>query len=98
MKIYVSNLNYSVTDEQLHQLFEMHGEVSSARVILDRETKRSRGFGFVEMNNDEEANSAIEQLNKTEHVGKVLNVSVAKPREEGAGGNRGNFGNKRFNR
>jgi RNA recognition motif-containing protein len=99
MNIYVANLNYSVSSEQLQQLFEGHGEVTSAKVILDRETGRSRGFGFVEMPNDAEANHAIESLNQTDHVGKTINVSVAKPKTEGdRGGNRfGGGGGNRSN-
>jgi RNA recognition motif-containing protein len=93
MNIYVANLNYSVSNEQLQQLFEGFGEVSSAKVILDRETGRSRGFGFVEMTNDAEANQAIEKLHQSEHVGKVLNVTEARPKTEGAGGSRG-FGGR----
>ncbi len=92
MNIYVANLNYSVSSEQLQQLFEGFGEVSSAKVILDRETGRSRGFGFVEMPNDAEANQAIEKLHQSEHVNKVLNVTEARPKAEGAG-NRG-FGGR----
>lgn len=79
MNIYVSNLKYSVSSEQLHQLFESFGEVTSAKIILDKETGRSRGFGFVEMPNDTEANIAIEKINQTEHVGKILNVTEARP-------------------
>lgn len=93
MNIYVANLNYSVSSEQLQQLFEGFGEVSSAKIILDRETGRSRGFGFVEMPNDAEANQAIEKINQTEHVGKVLNVTEARPKAEGSS-NRGGFGNR----
>jgi RNA recognition motif-containing protein len=98
MNIYVANLNYSVSSEQLQQLFEGYGEVTSAKVILDRETGRSRGFGFVEMTNDTEAIEAIEKINQTEHVGKVLNVTEARPKAEGSGGGgRGGFGNRSNN-
>ena len=82
MNIYVANLNYSVSSEQLQQLFEGFGEVTSAKVILDRETGRSRGFGFVEMPNESEAHEAIEKLNQTEHMTKVLSVSEARPKPE----------------
>ncbi len=92
MNIYVANLNYSVSSEQLQQLFEGYGEVTSAKVILDRETGRSRGFGFVEMSNDSEAQNAIEKLHQSEHVGKVINVTEARPRTENTGGGRGGFG------
>ena len=84
MKIYVANLNYSVSSELLLKLFEGFGEVTSAKVILNRETGRSRGFGFVEMLHDLEANTAIEKLNQTSHLGKVLNVSVSRPKAEDA--------------
>lgn len=82
MNIYVSNLNYDVNDSDLRELFEEYGEVSSAKVIMDRMSGRSRGFGFVEMPVDENAKKAIEELNAAEYDGKVINVSVAKPRKE----------------
>ncbi len=85
MNIYVSNLNYSVSSEQLQQLFEGFGEVTSAKIILDKDSGRSRGFGFVEMPNEVEANTAIEKINQTEHVGKVLNVTEARPKAKGSG-------------
>ena len=95
MNIYVSNLSYGTSSDSLQDLFSQHGEVSSARVITDRETGRSRGFGFVEMPNDEEGQAAIEHLNETDFEGKTINVTVARPREERpAGGNRGGFGNR----
>ena len=98
MNIYVSNLNYKVTDEDLMQLFESYGEISSARVITDRFTGRSRGFGFVEMPDEEAAQKAIEELNQFEHEGKTLSVNEAQPREErprrefGGGDRRGGGG------
>jgi|DEB19_MinimDraft_2_1074335.scaffolds.fasta_scaffold15503_3 RNA recognition motif-containing protein len=92
MNIYVANLNYSVSTEQLQKLFETFGEVTSAKIILDRDTGRSRGFGFVEMPNDAEAITAIEKTNQTEHSGKVLTVTEARPKAEGSGENRGGFG------
>jgi RNA recognition motif-containing protein len=82
MNIYVGNLNYSSTDESLRALFEQHGEVSSAKVIEHRDTGRSRGFGFVEMPNDEEARSAIDALNGSEFEGRTLKVNEARPRTE----------------
>jgi RNA recognition motif-containing protein len=85
MNIYVSNINYSVSSEQLYQLFEGFGAVTSAKIILDKDSGRSRGFGFVEMPNDSEANTAIEKINQTEHVGKVLNVTEARPKAKGLG-------------
>lgn len=81
MNIFVSNINYATKDYQLQELFSEFGEVSSCKIITDRETGRSRGFGFVEMS-DEEGKQAIESLNQKEFNGKELNVSEAKPREE----------------
>lgn len=91
MNIYISNLNYSVTDAQLEELFTKYGEVTSAKVITDRETGRSRGFGFVELTGDAESQKAIDELNQSEHEGKVLSVNVAKPKTERTDGgfNRG---------
>ncbi|HET6486434.1 MAG TPA: RNA-binding protein [Spirochaetia bacterium] len=81
-KLYVGGLSYSVTDEQLQQLFAAHGTVESAKVILERDTNRSRGFGFVEMSTQEEAEKAINALNGTQHEGRSLTVNFSKPREE----------------
>lgn len=100
MNIYVSNINFKTRSESLQELFAQFGEVSSANIITDRETGRSRGFGFVEMPNDEEGQQAIEKLNETEFEGKVINVNVARPKEDrpqrsGFGGNRGGgYGNR----
>ena len=80
--IYVGNLPFSATDEELRTAFEAHGEVSSAQVIFDRETRRSRGFGFVEMPNPGEADTAIEAMNGHEMGGRPLRVNEARPREE----------------
>ena len=80
-KLYVGGLPYSVTDEQLSELFESHGTVESAKVITDRYTDRSRGFGFVEMSTQAEAEQAIQALNGTELGGRSLTVNVSKPRE-----------------
>jgi len=74
-------LNFKVEDSELRQLFEEYGEVSSANVVTDRYTGRSRGFGFVEMPDDEAAQKAMEELNQFEHQGKVLTVNEARPRE-----------------
>ncbi len=79
--LYVGNLAYAVTDEDLNALFAQFGTVTSARVIKDRETDRSKGFGFVEMANDEEAQAAIDNLNEKEDHGRKLTVNEAKPRE-----------------
>ena len=81
-KLYVGGLPYSVTDEQLMELFEAHGTVESAKVITDRYTDRSRGFGFVEMSTAEEAEAAIQALNGSELGGRKLTVNISKPRED----------------
>ena len=78
MNMYVSNLSFHTVDGDLRKLFEQFGSVSSAKVITDRETGRSRGFGFVEMDSDAEANTAIKGLNNKEIEGRALSVSVAK--------------------
>ena len=92
--IYVGNLAWSVTSDDLLELFSQFGTVKSAQVIADRETGRSRGFGFVEMENDEEAQKAIEALNGATHQDRPLTVNIAREREErpGGGGGRGNYG------
>lgn len=90
MNIYVSNLSYSTDAESLQQLFSEYGEVTSANIITDRETGRSRGFGFIEMTNDDEAQKAIEELHEANFEGKTINVSVARPRTERSD-NRGGF-------
>ena len=100
MNIYISNLSFNVEDGDLNGLFAEYGEVSSAKVVLDRDTNRSRGFGFVEMPNKTEAIKAIEELNQAEYDGKVINVSEARPREEKPRNNnnaRRNFRNDRPN-
>lgn len=93
MNIYISNLSYGINDADLKDLFAEYGEISSAKVIMDRETGRSRGFGFVEMSDDTSAQRAIEELNEAEYDGKVIRVTVAKPRTDrpNNGGNRGGF-------
>ena len=80
MNIYVSNLSFKVQDEDLKKLFQSMGDVSSARIVLDRETERSRGFGFVEMPNDEEAEAAIQKLNGSMVEGRAISVTVARPK------------------
>jgi RNA recognition motif-containing protein len=82
MNIYVGNISYSTDDDKLVELFSTFGEVASARVISDRDTGRSKGFGFVEMPNDAEANAAIEALNEKEIDGRSLRINEARPREE----------------
>lgn len=88
-KLYVGNLSYDLTSSDLQQLFEAHGTVQSAEVIADRMSGRSRGFGFVEMGSDEEAQAAIGALNGEDHGGRALTVNEAKPREDRGGGSRG---------
>jgi RNA recognition motif-containing protein len=94
MKLYVGNLAFQTSSEDLQQLFAQAGTVESASVIEDRETGRSRGFAFVEMSSKEEGNAAIQQLNGFEVGGRALNVNEAKPRED-RGGSRGGFGGSR---
>src|SRR5437764_851673 len=96
MKLYVGNLSFQTSSEDLQQLFAQAGTVESASVVEDRETGRSRGFGFVEMSSKEEGNAAIQQFNGHEVGGRALNVNEAKPREDrGGGGGRGGFGGGR---
>jgi cold-inducible RNA-binding protein len=95
-KLYVGNLSYSVSSSDLEQLFAPFGSVQSAQVIQDRETGRSKGFGFVEMSSDAEAQAAIAGLNEKQHDGRPLAVNEARPREDrgggGGGGGRGGRG------
>jgi RNA recognition motif-containing protein len=106
-KLYVGNLSYNTSSSDLEQLFSQHGTVQSAEVISDRETGRSKGFGFVQMGSDEEAQAAIAALNGQQHDGRNLTVNEAKPREDrprgggggggyggggGGGGGRGGYG------
>ena len=94
-RLYVGNLSYGTTGANLEQLFAQYGEVRSAQVIQDRETGRSKGFGFVEMNDDNAALAAIQGLNETEHDGRRLTVNEARPREERGGGGGGGGGRGR---
>jgi RNA recognition motif-containing protein len=94
-KIYVGGLPYSATDQQLHELFAAHGTVESARVITDKYTGQSRGFGFVEMSSPEEAKAAIAALNATQLDGRTLTVNEARPQEPRSGGGGGGFGGGR---
>ena len=92
-KLYVGNLSYQVDSSELEQLFAQHGQVLSAQVINDRDTGRSKGFGFVEMANDAEADAAISTLNGQQHGGRALTVNEARPREDrGGGGGGGGYG------
>lgn len=88
MNIYVGNLPYSTTDADLQALFQEFGSVESAKVIIDRESQRSKGFGFVEMANSDEANKAIEALNGNEMGGRQIRVNEARPRTDNFGGPR----------
>jgi RNA recognition motif-containing protein len=88
-KLYVGNLSYDTTDNALEQMFAAHGTVQSAQIIMDRDTGRSKGFGFVEMGSDQEAQAAITALNGKEVGGRSLTVNEAKPREERGGGRSG---------
>lgn len=91
-KLYVGNLTYSVNNADLEALFAPFGTVQSSQVIMDRETNRSKGFGFVEMSTENEAQAAINALHDREHDGRRLTVNEAKPREERGGGGRGGYG------
>ena len=98
MKLYVGNLSYDTTNASLEELFAPFGDVRSAQVIQDRDTGRSKGFGFVEMADDNAARTAISQLNEKEFGGRPLTVNEAKPREDrgggGGGGRRGNYSHR----
>ncbi|HEX8162282.1 MAG TPA: RNA-binding protein [Pyrinomonadaceae bacterium] len=97
-RLYVGNLSFRATAEELQELFSQAGEVSSANVVTDRETGRSRGFGFVEMADDAGAQAAIEQFNGKDFQGRSLTVNEARPREDrggGGGGGRGGYGGNR---
>src|SRR5262245_30929685 len=93
-KLYVGNLSFNMDSSELEQLFEPYGTVQSAQVVMDHETGRSRGFGFVEMGTDQEAQAAIEALAGRQVGGRSLTVNEAKPREDrgGGGGGRGGYG------
>jgi RNA recognition motif-containing protein len=104
MKIYVGNLPFNTTEDSLRAAFEPYGEVASASIVMDRDTGRSRGFGFIEMNSDEQAKAAIAALHGSNMGGRDLTVNEAKPREPraggfggggGGGGGRGGFGGGR---
>ena len=101
-KLYVGNMGYDVSSSDLEQLFTPHGSVQSAEVINDRDTGRSKGFGFVEMGSDQEAQAAIAALNGKDHGGRALTVNEAKPRAPrtggygGGGGGYGGGGGRRY--
>jgi RNA recognition motif-containing protein len=100
-KLYVGNLAYGVSSSDLEKMFEPHGTVQSAQVIMDRDTGRSKGFGFVEMGSDQEAQAAIAAMNGKDMDGRALTVNEARPREDrgggggGRGGGRGGYGGGR---
>jgi len=94
-KLYCGNLGYGVTSSDLEQLFAQFGQVQSAEVINDRDTGRSKGFGFVEMSTEAEAQAAISGINGTEHDGRTLTVNEARPREDRRGGGGGGGGGGR---
>jgi len=100
MNIYVSNLSFHTSEEDLKNLFSKFGSVSSAKIIMDRETNKSRGFGFIEMPSEEEGNAALSGMQSKEIEGRLLSVSIAKEKENRTGGGRNSFsrssGNKRF--
>jgi cold-inducible RNA-binding protein len=90
-KLYVGNLSYDTNDSELQQMFSAYGAVQSAQIVMDRDTGRSKGFGFVEMSSDQEAQAAINGLNGKEAGGRSLTVNEARPRED-RGGGRGGYG------
>jgi len=96
MNIYVGNLSFDATEDQIREMFGEFGEVTSANIITDRETGRARGFAFVEMSDDAAGNSAIADLNGKEVNGRNLKVSEARPRENRGGGNRGGGGRRNW--
>ena len=100
MNIFISNLDFKVQSEDLNEIFAEYGDVTSAKVITDKYTGRSRGFGFVEMADEEAGKKAIEELNEAEFAGKTINVSVARPRTENSSYDRNNrreYGQNRNN-
>src|SRR5271154_2478340 len=103
MNIYVANIPWKASEEELKNLFAEHGEVTSAKIVIDKFTQRSRGFGFIEMRDDAAARNAINELNGADFMGKNLVVNEARPRTEGGprgggGGNRGGGGGGGFRR
>jgi len=94
MKIYVGNLSYDVTEADLEQLFSPHGTVQSCTIITDRDSGRSKGFGFVEMGSDQEARTAIAELNGKELGGRTINVNEARPKPQRSGGGGGGRGGR----
>lgn len=95
MNLFVARLSYSTTNDELQSAFEQYGEVDSARIIMDRETGKSKGFGFVEMSNDDEAQKAIDALNESELDGRSIIVKVAEDRGDRGGGGGGGYDRNR---
>ena len=95
MNIYVGNLNWNLSNDELRDVFEGYGDVNDCKIIIDRETGRSRGFAFIEMANSAEGNAAIEALDGYELMGRNLKVNEARPREDRGGGGRGGYGGGR---
>ncbi len=95
MNIYVGNLPYNISNDELANVFAQYGEVAAARIVMDRDSGRSKGFGFVEMNNNDEANAAIQALNNSEISGRKAVVNEARPREERPRGDFGGGGERR---
>jgi RNA recognition motif-containing protein len=95
MNMYVSNLSFHTTDDDLKNLFSAYGEVSSSKIITDRESGRSRGFGFVEMPDDNSAQKAMQGLNGKDIEGRTLSVTIARPKEQRSGGGGGSFSKER---
>ena len=92
MKIYVGNMSFDTSEDDLRKAFEAHGQVDSVNIITDRDTGRPKGFGFVEMSNETEARAAMDSLNDSDLQGRTLKVNEARPRNEGQrGGNRGGY-------
>lgn len=94
MNIYIGNLPFNLGEEDLREIFEEYGEVASAKIIMDKFTGRSKGFGFVEMEDDAEANKAIEELNNAEVAGRNIKVNESKPRENNNRGGGGGYGRR----
>ncbi|RAW02195.1 RNA recognition motif domain-containing protein [Pseudochryseolinea flava] len=101
MNIYVANIPFKASEGELREIFEQHGEVSSVKIVMDRETNRSRGFGFIEMPETDSAKTAINELNGYSFLGKDLVVNEARPKtdnDRSGFGNRGGYGNRDFNK
>jgi len=96
MKIYVGNMSFDSSETELRKAFEAHGQVDSVTIIMDRDTGRPKGFGFVEMANDAEAKKAIEGLNGKDFMGRTLNVNEARPRTDGPRGGGGGGGRRSY--